>query len=75
MSGMQWKRGPRAPMQMKVIRQRNQNRPLKDEKELAKQKERKVSVNRGSSVLQKLCNRNVILLFFFFPLAFTQSLH
>lgn len=43
MSGMQWKRGPRAPMHIKVIRQRNQNWPLKDEKELAKQKERKVS--------------------------------
>lgn len=32
MSRMQWKRGPRAPIYIRVIRQRNQNCLLKDEK-------------------------------------------
>lgn len=39
MSGMQWKKGSRAPIYMTVIRQRNQNWLLKDEKEFAKLRE------------------------------------
>lgn len=68
MSGMQWKKGSRAPIYMTVIRQRNQNWLLKDEKEFAKEREEDLCILEEPVCVKKLSNLNVILLFFFFPL-------
>lgn len=64
MSGMQWKKGSRAPIYMTVIRQRNQNWLLKDEKEFAKEREEDLCILEEPVCVKKLSN----LLFFFFPL-------